>query len=548
MIQNKDLSSDNISIYLRKNAKLLGDATGIIEAKSGKRITFAALEKRSDHYAHIISEKGVKAGDKVMLMVKPSAEFICLTFALFKIGAPVILIDPGMGYRNLLRCISRVQPKVFIGIPKAHIFLRIFKKHFATLKFKMCCGNSFGLFGPDISKVNTLANVEFPLHVPKNNDLAAIIFTTGSTGPPKGVRYEHNTFAAQLRHIKEYYGITPNDIDQPAFPLFALFSTALGACAVIPDMDATKPAQVNPEKFLKSLVENKVTYSFGSPALWNVVSKYCINKSLKINDLKKVLMAGAPVSGELLQRTRSILSDEAQIHTPYGATESLPIVSIESKEIIAETWEMTTKGKGTCVGRPLPGIDIKIIKITEKDLKELTEEYFLKPGEIGEIIVNGEVVTKAYYNNEIATSKAKTVYKKQLWHRMGDAGYIDAVGRLWFCGRTAHRVCSSNGIKYSVQCEAIVNNHPDIYRSALVGVPAKDGCQVPVIILEKERKCIRSKEKILSEIRQLALQSDLTKDIKYFLFHNQFPVDIRHNAKIFREKLAVWAESKVAES
>lgn len=541
-------TSDNIAIYLRKVAESRGEQIGIIEAASGKKLTFAQLEKRSDQYAQHLVQQGVVPGDRVMLMVKPSAEFICLTFALFKIGAPVILIDPGMGYRNLLRCVSGVQPRIFIGIPKAHIFLKLFRKHFSSVRLKLCCGNSFGLLGADISKVKPLMDESFPLYIPEESDLGAIIFTTGSTGPPKGVRYEHAIFAAQLRHIRDYYRITADDIDQPAFPLFALFSTALGACAVIPDMDATKPAQVNPQKFVNSLLHNGVTYSFGSPALWNVVSRYCMEHKIKLKGLHKVLMAGAPVSGDLLTRMRSVLEEEAEIHTPYGATESLPIVSMESKEIISETWRLTKKGKGTCVGRPLPGINIRIINITEEIIPEITEELFLDSGEIGEIIVNGDVVTRAYDNNDIATQKAKTVYQNKLWHRMGDAGYLDEVGRLWFCGRTAHRVRTSSGIKYSVQCEAIVNNHPDIFRSALVGIAGEDTYQIPVLILEKEKGCPRPDEKILHEIKEITAQSDLTSDIGTFLFHKGFPVDIRHNAKIFREKLALWAEAEVEKS
>jgi olefin beta-lactone synthetase len=539
-------SSDNISIHLREIAKIQGESTAVIEAKTGRKITFSDLEKRSDQYAFIFSQRGVRAGDRVMLMVKPSAEFICLTFALFKIGAPVILIDPGMGYRNLLRCVSRVKPKIFIGIPKAHVFLTIFKKYFSTLTSKLCCGNSFGLFGEDITKVVIDTTDRFPLYALAEDDLAAIIFTTGSTGPPKGVRYEHSIFSAQLHHIKDYYAITSEDVDQPAFPLFALFSTALGACAVIPDMDATKPAQVNPRKFIDSLIKYDVSYSFGSPALWNVVSRYCLENSVKLHNIKKVLMAGAPISGDLLARMRTILPENTEIFTPYGATESLPIVSLESKEIIYETWEQTKKGKGTCVGRPLPGIEIRIIPISEKILPEISDEHFLKSGEIGEIIVSGDVVTRAYDNDNEATKKAKTFYNNRLWHRMGDAGYLDKSGRLWFCGRTAHRVCSSTGVKYSVQCEAIINNHPDIFRSALVGISANNNYQIPVIVLEKDKQCTKSNNEILDDIKRIASLSELTKDIEIFLFHKGFPVDIRHNAKIFREKLAVWAETKLA--
>jgi long-subunit acyl-CoA synthetase (AMP-forming) len=223
VISDRDFTSDNISKYLREIAEVKGDLAGVIEARTGKRITFAELEKLSDQYAYNLVDYGVKTGDRVMVMVKPSADFICITFALFKIGAPVILIDPGMGYRNLLRCVSRVKPKIFIGIPKAHLFVTFFRKYFDTLTCKLCSGSSFGLFGPNILKLKEVKDVKFPLHAPLKDDLAAIIFTTGSTGPPKGVRYEHTIFAAQLRHIKEYYQITPNDTDQPAFPLVCSF-------------------------------------------------------------------------------------------------------------------------------------------------------------------------------------------------------------------------------------------------------------------------------------------------------------------------------------
>jgi acyl-coenzyme A synthetase/AMP-(fatty) acid ligase len=189
-----------------------------------------------------------------MLMVKPSLEFITITFALFKIGAVIILIDPGMGYRNLLRCIEQAEPEIFIGIVKAHLFKLIFPRHFKTVRISICTGSFLGLFGPSFSAVkadnNSSCRIPFPATEMGANDLAAILFTTGSTGPPKGVRYEHSIFQAQLTLIREYYRIGPDDIDQPAFPLFALFSTGLGACSVIPEMNPAKPAQVDPAKFI----------------------------------------------------------------------------------------------------------------------------------------------------------------------------------------------------------------------------------------------------------------------------------------------------------
>ncbi len=527
-------------------AKEQGERIAVIEARNGKKISFNDLDSRADAYANFFASEGICAGDVTILMVTPSIDFICLTLALFKVGTPVVLIDPGMGFKNLLRCIERVQPKFLIGIPKAILFSKMFPKPFHTVKKTFCCGNSIRIFGPDITKDIPLVGTEYPVYKPTETDLAAIIFTTGSTGPPKGVRYEHSIFSAQLRLIKEYYSIGQEDVDQPAFPLFALFSAALGACSVIPDMDATKPAKVDPEKFVSSIQKYRVTYSFGSPAIWNEVSRYCLEQGVVLNSVRKILMAGAPVPYGLMMRVRDILPEDAMIFTPYGATESLPIVSIEGREVVSETWEQSRLGKGTCVGRPLPGIEIKIITISDEPLSELSEKMMVPVGEIGEIIVRGDVVTRAYQNNPQETKLAKIEDGETFWHRMGDVGYLDQNQRLWFCGRRAHRVVTKTKTLFSIPCEAIINEHPDIYRSALVGIKGSMGdASVPAIIVEPKKNRTISKERLIEEVKERAGQSELTREIEYFLIHNSFPVDIRHNAKIFREKLSIWAQKKI---
>ena len=539
----------NIAQTLTESARGLGEQVGLIEAASGVRVSFGELSRRSDSYAHLLRKKGIEPGSRVMLMVKPSADFICLSFALFKIGAPVILIDPGMGYKNLLRCIEGVRPAAFIGIPKAHLFRVLFKKPFATVKRSICCGKSFGLFGPDISKQAQHDYGDYPAYKATLDDLAAIIFTTGSTGPPKGVRYEHSIFQAQLRLIRDYYSIGPGQVDQPAFPLFALFSTALGATAVIPDMDPTRPAKVNPRHFVESIEKYGVTYSFGSPAIWSVISRYCGEKDGRLKTLNKVLMAGAPVSGEIISRMQKILPPNASIYTPYGATESLPIVSIEGREVVDTTWQYTRQGKGTCVGRPLPGIEVAILPISDTVITSLKRENFLETDCIGEIIVRGDVVTRAYENNEKENLMAKIQEGSTFWHRMGDVGYLDKKGRLWFCGRRAHRVItkSKNGFEtlFSIPCEAIFNNHPDVFRSALVGVSDKDRRTFPVMIIEPEKESSMATSQLLNEMKELGKKEPLTSRIDHYLVHQDFPVDIRHNAKIFREKLSAWAAAEL---
>lgn len=537
------MTNCNIGAALHTSAAARGDALALVTGRNGsyQQWSFRELLAVSCRHANALQAQGVQRGDRVMLMVRPSLEFISLTFALFQLGAVVILIDPGMGYRNLLRCIGAVRPAVLIALPHVQLFARLFRKPFATVRRRICVGTALGgLLGLSLASVSP--DADFTAITTAEDELAAVIFTTGSTGPPKGVQYTHGIFHTQLQLIRDCYGIGPGDTDQPGFPLFGLFAAALGAAAVIPDMDPARPAQVDPAKFIRSLIDWRVTYSFGSPAIWNVVSRYCAERNITL-PLRTILMAGAPVSGELIARVQGILPKGGRVSIPYGATESLPSASITGAEILAETWAQTRSGAGACVGTPLPGMSIQIIRPVDGPLGAWHEAEVLPVNSIGEIVVKGPVVTRCYDSNETETRLAKIPDSSGFWHRMGDVGYVDEQGRLWFCGRKAHRVLTADGPMHTICCEAIFNQHPQICRSALVGI-GRAGAQQPVLIVELRTK--RADERrLFAELRQLAGANPLTAKIDTFLVHPAFPVDIRHNAKIFREKLAVWAERRL---
>ncbi len=539
------MTNSNIGAALHESAAARADALALVTGRNGQyeQWTFRELLETSCRYANALQGQGVERGQRVMLMVRPSLDFIALSFALFQLGAVVILIDPGMGYRNLLRCIGAVKPEALIGILAAQLFSRIFDGPFKTVRRRVCVGPSYGIGGSTLAAACKGVSTDFSPAVTAEDELAAVIFTTGSTGPPKGVQYTHGIFFHQLRLIRDYYGIGPGDIDQPGFPLFGLFAAALGAAAVIPDMDPTRPAQVNAAKFVRSMLDWQVTYSFGSPAIWNVVSRHCIAAGITL-PVKKVLMAGAPVSGELISRVQRIMPEGGTIYTPYGATESLPSVSITGEEILRETWAQTRIGQGACVGRPLPGMSVRVIKPVSGPLAEWSDAQPLPVGKIGEIVVKGPVVTRAYDGNEAETRLAKIRDEDGFWHRMGDVGYVDEQGRLWFCGRKAHRVLTADGPMHTICCEAVFNEHPQVLRSALVGIGEPDA-QQPVIIVELRGKTA-DEQRLFAELRTLAVGNSLTAAIETFLVHPGFPVDIRHNAKIFREKLAVWAAEQVS--
>jgi acyl-CoA synthetase (AMP-forming)/AMP-acid ligase II len=214
--------------------------------------------------------------------------------------------------------------------------------------------------------------------------------------------------------------------------------------------------------------------------------------------------------------------------------------------VLGSTYHETEKGKGVCVGLPVENIDLKIIKITDDVISDWQDDLILDRNVIGEIAVKGPQVTKAYYARQRATEMAKIFDADGgFYHRMGDTGYLDEQGRLWFCGRMTHRVFTNNETLFTIPCEGIFNTHPKVFRTALVGINTHDQT-MPVICVELEQEFKNENQEIITtELLKIAAQFEQTKNIQHILFHSAFPVDIRHNAKIGREKLAVWAQKEI---
>jgi acyl-CoA synthetase (AMP-forming)/AMP-acid ligase II len=507
-------------------------------------ITFKQLGEDSDKVAHGLREAGIERGTKTIFMVTPGIEFFTITFALFKIGAVPVMVDPGMGLTRMLSCLKQSNASAFIGIPKAHILRTLIKKPFRTVKTFVTVGKRYFWGGYSYDKFLEEEHEKFDIAETAMDEMAAILFTTGSTGPAKGVVYTHGNFISQINNIQSHFKIGDDEIDLPTFPLFALFDPALGMTAIIPDMDPTKPAFVNPVKIIEAIHNQGVTNMFASPALLNRVGEYGKRNGIKLPSLRRVVSAGAPVAPSNIEQFSVMLSDPCQIHTPYGATEAVPILSISSNEILSETKQKSEIGYGNCVGRPIEPVDIKLINVTDDPIENWSDDLEVEVGEIGEITVQGPLVTRSYYENEKANRFAKIENRNGFWHRMGDLGWRDEKGRIWFCGRKNHRVSTSYGDLYSVCCEAIFNNHPLVKRSALVGV-GEEGSMEPVICIELIEKKGLNLQKCKEDLLYIAKGNELTKKINTLLFHDSFPVDIRHNSKIFREKLAVWAEHKL---
>jgi acyl-CoA synthetase (AMP-forming)/AMP-acid ligase II len=568
----------NVADRLERFAAAMPRAIAVAEptrrVADGRRryrtVTFGELAADVRTIAAGLSALGVRRGMRVALLVPPSIDFITLVFALLKSGAVQILIDPGMGKRNLLHCLAEAQPDGFVTIPFVQMLRAILKHRFPQAKLNVTVGRMpawRGVTLEDVRRMGTLAGEvdtnpsQEPHCETAANDRAAIIFTSGSTGPPKGVLYRHGNFDRQVTEIRDAYDIAPGEIDLPCFPLFGLFNAAMGVTTILPRMNFSRPAAVNPRHIVEAIEQWNVTQSFASPAVWRQVGPFCQKNRLKLRSLQRVMSAGAPVSIDVLRSMTAVLDEDADMHTPYGATEALPVATISAKEVLRQTWRQTEQGHGVCVGGRFPGIEWRVIRITDGPIRSIDAAEELPRGEIGELIVRGDVVTTEYVTRTEANATAKipdgstqeacetgsAVHPPPFWHRMGDCGYLDDQDRFWFCGRISQRVETVSGPLYTIPVEAQFNRCPQVARSALVGIGPR-GRQEPAIVLEHaqdtpfNRSAEMAADPVLGHMTEMMRQTGVRHVL---IYPRRFPVDVRHNAKIGRERLAGWAEAQL---
>ena len=524
----------NTAGWLRRGARLRPNQLAIVSDKTGQKLSYAELDQWTDAMARGLQAQGIKDGRRVLVLVRAGVDLVGLTYALFKAGAVPVLIDPGMGRAMFLRCVEDIAPTAFIGIPIGHVVRLLFPKSFRSVTTVVTAGTRFFWGGPTLAGLARTPG-EPQMATVSDSSEAAVLFTSGSTGPAKGVSYTHGMFNAQVRELRQIYDFRAGEVDCAAFPLFSLFDVAFLMTSVIPDLDPSKPGSCDPAKVSRALLTHHCTTAFGSPAIWKRVAPWAQQNAVQFPELKRILIAGAAVPPPLIRALQDCLPN-GDVGTPYGATESLPVANHWGRDILAKTAAASEQGLGTCVGTPAPGIVVRIVAINDAPIPDWSDVTELPAGEIGEIAVSGDVVTHEYANRAEATAAAKirgvdASGAEAVWHRMGDLGYLDASGQLWFCGRKSERVETSTGPLYTDCVEGKLASRCGGRRIALVGLGVR-GAERPAICVEG--------------VSDQALAEALKNEGYSVFFRPAFPVDVRHNAKIHRLQLKAWAETQTA--
>jgi acyl-coenzyme A synthetase/AMP-(fatty) acid ligase/pimeloyl-ACP methyl ester carboxylesterase len=510
--------------------------------RGGAHVTsFAELERRVDALAAGLRHVGVRPGHRVAILVPPGLDLTTTVYASWRAGASIVVADAGLGWRKMADALRSADPDYLIGIPLAIVAATTFNLPGIRLVAGDLPGPVRRLMGVEHS-IAELAAWDHRRSAPFDtgreaadtnsvrSSEAAVLFTSGATGPPKGVVYCHHQLLAQLDVLRGLCDIAPSDRLVAAFAPFALYGPALGIGAAVPQMDVTKPGTLTAARLAEAAAAIEATLIFASPAaLRNVVATAGVltaEQSSALARIRLVLSAGAPVSVPLLRRLHEVLP-RAELHTPYGMTEALPLTDISLPEL-----EQAGSGNGVCVGRPLPGVQLRISPLdslgraagTSTDRIEIT----------GEICVSAAHV-KQRYDRLWATEAASS--RDAGWHRTGDVGHLDTAGRLWVEGRLVHVITTADGPLTPVGVEQRIEAESPVTGAAVVGVgPPGTQQTVAVVVPDVPQAVGLATRELASAVRPAAgirLAAVLSIDA--------LPVDIRHAAKIDRLRLARWA-------
>ncbi|BAN02702.1 alpha/beta fold hydrolase [Ilumatobacter coccineus] len=496
------------------------DAVAVHDDATGESISFRELAVLVDNIAADLRTRGLEPGDRVAMLTPPGVGLIAAVYGVWRAGGVTVVADRGLGLGGLGAAVRQTRPSWVIGPRPARVAAR-------TLRW-----------APRATMIDVDDLVAAPaatgeLDVPAPDELAAVLFTSGATGPAKGVRYTHRQFAAQRDALARTYGITEGDRLVAAFAPFALYGPALGITSVLADCDVTKPGELTADAVERACAAVEATMVFASPAaLTNVLRTAGRAQHPALARVRLVQSAGAPVPAETL-RAVAALTPKATLHTPYGMTEALPVADIDLAAI--EHAEHDRPTAGVCVGHPVEGAEVMIAALGFDATAGVPDP--LPTGRMGEVLVRAPWVSDGYLGLWGTQRQARP---GSGWHRSGDVGHLDGDGRLWIEGRSVHVIDAVDGPITSVPVERSVEragiDGVTAGRVAAIGVgPA--GVQQLVVVIESPDQSVG-----LAPAGTVAAVRDIVDHpVAAVLITDGLPVDIRHNAKIDRTAVATWA-------
>lgn len=541
---------DHMALSWRRDSPAVVQLAG----QEAAAMTWEELKSQVEALAAALYEQGMRAGQRVSLLVQPGNQLTVILYACLRLGAVAVVADAGLGIKGMTRAVRSAWPDWVIGERPGLTLASALGWPGRRISVDALSPRAARLAGVEASVERLLrrggSTALETVPMPPAEADAAVLFTSGSTGPAKGVVYTHGRLGALVALLRRTFSLTPGSSLIAGFAPFALLGPAIGATSVTPDMTVTKPATLTAQAVAAAAAAGKATMFFGSPAaLTNVVAtsgELSGAEAEALEGIKLVLSAGAPVHPELLDKVQQLFP-QAELHTPYGMTEGLLQTDITRDQIHQAA---ATGQAGVCVGHPVDGVEFAAAPLDEfgAPADQLSDPAAVH-GRLSEVVVSAAHLKDRYDQLWFTdrTSRRDT-HRGLLWHRTGDIGHFDDAGRLWIQGRLHHVISTAEGPIGPGLVETPVDALAEVSRSAAVGVgPA--GTQAAVVVLEPVagmKLAVRSSPLAQPEVAQRVREASAAAPVSAVLVVEKLPTDIRHNSKIDRSRLAVWAEAVLA--
>jgi acyl-CoA synthetase (AMP-forming)/AMP-acid ligase II len=513
-------------------------------------LTLRQLNQRSNDLARGLQQAGVIRGTRAALQLLPGIEWFSITYALLKIGAVPILLQPALGMRKMAQCVKAVEPEILITEPKYQAIQIFQANNYQSVHLQISTEKRCFSKGISITDLQRNEHTTFQPAEMRSSDTGMIVFSTSCESEiPKPTVFTHGMLNAMIERIKSVMSVSLDSTLITTFPFFMILAPAIGMRQILPESHSLKASKLNPRTLIETIWDYGVTHLLMSSTRLMMLTEFLKDEAIYLPSIQRIASWGEPYPAFELQRLHSFISEKTQIFPLYGMTEAPIISTLGSHKIVSETQIKTERGFGLCQGKEIDDLEMRVIEVNDRPIDNWSDDLLADKGGIGELVINGEAVSRQYYNDSKNDALHKIPDGKSIWHRTGDIGWLDTKGNFWFCGRKQDRVTiSEDETLYTIPCEAVFMQHERVYRCIIVGV-GPIPYQTPVLIIElapgDSGKYIST---LTHELLDLAQSYPHTGNIKNILFRKSFPVHSLYHQKINRKQLTIWAAKKLGKS